>query len=249
MPSDHRQSLEHPHAGIGVLLVDDFAETRNDLKALLHEDDSLHVVGEAGNGVEAIRAFDRIAPDVVSMNVNMPIMDGITATRIICGREEGARVVILSVMSEADYMRRALYAGAAHYLLKPPVPQQYLDTLKHVASGPPKRPLSAPISRFLDDCTRIESAAEQAASRRGIRVPPCTYPSLTCAIKLAEVLADAGIITSTVLQSLGVILELHDRIRTMTRGPSPELDEALSAFDLAEAADILDFFQGLALEK
>jgi hypothetical protein len=66
---------------------------------------------------------------------------------------------------------------------------------------------------------------------------------------LAEVLADAGIVTSTILQSLRLILQLHDRIRMMTSSPSRELHEALSAFDLAKAADIAYFFQGLALEN
>ncbi len=105
---------------IRVLIVDDIAETRDNLRRLLQFDTTIEVVGAARGGKEAIELSQQVAPDVVIMDINMPDMDGITATEQIRRRVPYAQVVILSVQSDPNYMRRAMLAGARDFLTKPP---------------------------------------------------------------------------------------------------------------------------------
>ena len=109
-----------PVERISVLIVDDIPETRENVRKLLQFEPSVEVVGVAGNGKEAISLAERLKPDVVIMDINMPDMDGITATEKIRERLPYAQIVILSVQGEVEYMRRAMLAGARDFLTKPP---------------------------------------------------------------------------------------------------------------------------------
>ncbi len=109
-----------PEERISVLIVDDIPETRENVRKLLQFEPSVEVVGVAGNGKEAISLAERLKPDVVIMDINMPDMDGITATEQIRERLSYAQIVILSVQGEVEYMRRAMLAGARDFLTKPP---------------------------------------------------------------------------------------------------------------------------------
>jgi pilus assembly protein CpaE len=125
---------------IRVLIVDDIAEVRQTLKEHVASDPDLCVVGEASNGIEAVLQFRLLAPDVVSMNINMPDMDGITATECLTERPGGARVVIVSVVaSEPDHYHRASCAGAIACLDKPVDRAEYVRALKAAASEQPRR--------------------------------------------------------------------------------------------------------------
>ncbi len=106
---------------IKVLIVDDIADTRENLKRLLQFDQLIEVIGAARSGREAIDLSQQLKPDVVIMDINMPDMDGITATEAIRRKVPYAQVVILSVQSDASYMRRAMLAGARDFLTKPPM--------------------------------------------------------------------------------------------------------------------------------
>jgi pilus assembly protein CpaE len=106
---------------IKVLIVDDIADTRENLKRLLQFDQSIEFVGAARSGREAIDLAMQLKPDVVIMDINMPDMDGITATEAIRRKVPFTQVVILSVQSDASYMRRAMLAGARDFLTKPPL--------------------------------------------------------------------------------------------------------------------------------
>jgi pilus assembly protein CpaE len=106
---------------IKVLIVDDIADTRENLKRLLQFDQLIEVIGAARSGREAIDLSHQLRPDVVIMDINMPDMDGITATEAIKKKVPFAQVVILSVQSDASYMRRAMLAGARDFLTKPPM--------------------------------------------------------------------------------------------------------------------------------
>jgi pilus assembly protein CpaE len=106
---------------IKVLIVDDIADTRENLKRLLQFDQLIEVIGAARSGREAIELSSQLKPDVVIMDINMPDMDGITATEAIRRKVPFAQVVILSVQSDASYMRRAMLAGARDFLTKPPM--------------------------------------------------------------------------------------------------------------------------------
>lgn len=105
---------------IRVLIVDDIAETRENIRRLLQFDLNIDVVGAARSGNEAIELSQEIKPDVVIMDINMPDMDGITATEAIRRKLPYVQVIILSVQSDPSYMRRAMLAGARDFLTKPP---------------------------------------------------------------------------------------------------------------------------------
>jgi len=105
---------------IRVLIVDDIAETRDNLRRLLQFDHDLEVIGAALSGKEALEMTMRLKPDVIIMDINMPDIDGISATEAIRRKVPYVQVVILSVQSDPSYMRRAMLAGARDYLAKPP---------------------------------------------------------------------------------------------------------------------------------
>ncbi len=104
---------------IRVLIVDDISETRDHLAKLLGFEPDIEVVGAASSGAEAIDLAGRILPDVVLMDINMPDMDGITATERLSAQVPAAAVVMMSVQGEADYLRRSMLAGAREFLVKP----------------------------------------------------------------------------------------------------------------------------------
>jgi pilus assembly protein CpaE len=105
---------------IRVLIVDDVAETRENIRKLLQFESDLEVVGAANSGRSGIEAAKELRPDVVLMDINMPDMDGITATELIRQQTPASQVVILSVQGDPNYMRRAMLAGARDFLTKPP---------------------------------------------------------------------------------------------------------------------------------
>src|SRR4030088_456376 len=104
---------------IKVLIVDDIASTLDNLQKLLSFEPDIQVVGTAMNGKEGIEQAQKLAPDLVLMDVNMPIMDGIQATETLAQEVPGSPVIIMSVQGERDYLRRAMQSGAREFLIKP----------------------------------------------------------------------------------------------------------------------------------
>jgi pilus assembly protein CpaE len=104
---------------IKVLIVDDIPETRDHLTKLLGFEGDVEVVGAAAGGPEAIEMATALKPDVVLMDINMPGMDGITATEKLAADVPTAAVIMMSVQGEADYLRRSMLAGAREFLVKP----------------------------------------------------------------------------------------------------------------------------------
>lgn len=117
---------------IGVLVVDDQAMVRTGFRMILSVTEDITVVGEARDGLEAIAAVAQLHPDVVLMDVEMPRMDGITATREIA---TDTRVVILTTFDRDDYLFDALAAGASGFLLKNAGPELLIDAVRQVAAG------------------------------------------------------------------------------------------------------------------
>jgi DNA-binding NarL/FixJ family response regulator len=137
MPGD--ESLDGDHMNeppIRVLIVDDIAETRDNIRKFLDLQPDIVVVGTAANGAEAIDLYDALHPDVVSMGIHMPVMDGPTATRVICSRHKDAKIFMLSVDNEPEAVRRAMEAGAKDFLAKPAHPDQLVGTVRRVARAP-----------------------------------------------------------------------------------------------------------------
>ncbi len=115
---------------IRVLIVDDVAETRENLRKLLSFDPEIEVVAMAGTGEEGVELARETRPHVVLMDINLPGMDGITATERIVREVPTAQIVILSVQGETGYMRRAMAAGARDYLVKPPSGDELVNAIR-----------------------------------------------------------------------------------------------------------------------
>jgi pilus assembly protein CpaE len=124
------------HERIRLLIVEDVPETRKNIRKLIKADENIWVVGEASNGREAIEMYDELKPDVVSMNICMPVMDGISATEIICRKHKDAKILMLSVQGDPAYMRRAMYAGAQDYITKPPMGDELISAINRLAARP-----------------------------------------------------------------------------------------------------------------
>lgn len=104
---------------IRVMMVDDSAETRDSLRLLLGFSDQIEVVAEAMNGVDALEKLAHLDLDVVLIDVNMPVMDGLTATERICRLHKGVAVIVISAQDDPDSVAGAMAAGARSYLTKP----------------------------------------------------------------------------------------------------------------------------------
>jgi len=125
------QEKQEKHS-INVLIVDDIQETRENIKKLLSFEDEFKVVGSVGTGREALRATLETRPDIVIMDINMPDMDGIQATNEITKAVPTAAVIMMSVQTDADYMRKAMQAGARQFLGKPIDPDELYSTIRSV---------------------------------------------------------------------------------------------------------------------
>ena len=115
---------------IRVLIVDDVAETRENIRKLLQFENDVEVVGAARSGKEGIQFAFEMDPDVVLMDINMPDVDGITATENIHQKMPHIQVVILSVQGDQNYMRRAMLAGARDFLTKPPMGDELISAIR-----------------------------------------------------------------------------------------------------------------------
>jgi DNA-binding NarL/FixJ family response regulator len=118
-----------------VLLADDQELMRMGFRMVMETQPDISIVGEAGNGREAVAATKRLRPDVVLMDVRMPEMDGVQATRLIVESNSSARVIILTTFDLDEYVYAALRAGASGFLLKDTPPADLLSGIRAVASG------------------------------------------------------------------------------------------------------------------
>lgn len=115
---------------IRVLIVDDIAETRENVRKLLQFESDVDVTGAARSGKEGIQLAQELDPDVVLMDINMPDIDGITATEIIRQKSPHIQVLILSVQGDQNYMRKAMLAGARDFLTKPPMGDELISAIR-----------------------------------------------------------------------------------------------------------------------
>lgn len=118
-----------------LLLADDHALVRRGLRLILSQEPTFDVVGEASDGREVVTMVRTLRPDVVLMDVAMPRANGVTAVRSILEEEPNCRILMLSMHSDAAYMRESLRAGAKGYLLKDAVDQELVTAIKALASG------------------------------------------------------------------------------------------------------------------
>lgn len=146
---------------IRVLIADDQALIRTGFHMILDSQAGIEVVGEAIDGADAVRQFERLRPDVVVMDVRMPTMDGIEATRRLTAANPPARVLILTMFDLDEYVYEALRAGASGFLLKDRPSEELVAAVRVVASG---EALLAPsvTRRLIEEFARRRSAAAPA---------------------------------------------------------------------------------------
>jgi len=156
---------------ITILLVDDQRLMRDGLRTLLELEDDLTVVGEASNGEDALTQFVALQPAIVLMDVRMPGLDGVEATRRLCAQWPAAKVIILTTFDEDEYIFEGLRAGALGYLLKAVSGEELAHAIRKVAAGqalidpavtrklvtefarlaPPQRPVNAGLAEPLSE--------------------------------------------------------------------------------------------------
>jgi DNA-binding NarL/FixJ family response regulator len=133
---------------MGVLIADDQPLVRAGLRMILEVESDIDIVGEAADGNEAVTLAGETAPDVILMDVRMPHLDGLEATRrIVRDREDGPRVLILTTFDHDAYVYEALLAGASGFVLKDIAPEQLVDAIRVIANGDAL--LSPPVTRRL----------------------------------------------------------------------------------------------------
>ena len=117
---------------IRILVVDDIAETRENLAKLIGFEPDMTIVASADGGQQAVEFAKRDRPDVILMDINMPDMDGITATEIIANTVPESPIIMMSVQGEQDYLRRSMLAGAREFLVKPFSADELVNAIRHV---------------------------------------------------------------------------------------------------------------------
>lgn len=201
-------------SGIRVLVVDDQAEFRAALRVILDAQPGIEVVGDAADGLAAVRQVDALAPDVVVMDVRMPELDGVEATRRILAapRERPVRVLVLTTFALDDRAATAIRHGAGGFLLKDATPAQLADGVRAVHAG---HSVLAP-----DDLATL-----MAGTFRDRPAPPAGWDALSVrerevleliarGLSNAEIAARIFAAESTVKTHVGSILrklELRDR--------------------------------------
>ncbi|MGD9792081.1 MAG: response regulator [Acidimicrobiia bacterium] len=148
---------------IRVLVVDDHVIVRNGLEQLLATSDEIELVGMAADGAQAVAMAAELLPDVVLMDLSMPVMDGVTATRHIGEKHPDMKVVVLTSFGEQDRIMDALSAGADGYLLKHSDPEQILTAIKAAHSG--GSPLDPIAARALLDSRRSRTPDAELTDR------------------------------------------------------------------------------------
>jgi DNA-binding NarL/FixJ family response regulator len=151
---------------IRVLLVDDQPLMRAGFRMILEETEDIDVVGEAQDGTEAVRLAEELSPDVILMDVRMPVLDGIEATKQIIARDEAARVLVLTTFDLDEYAFSALRAGASGFLLKDVPIDELVRGIRAVASG--DAVVSPRVTRRLLD---VYAAHLPGLSHDGLDVP------------------------------------------------------------------------------
>ncbi|HNJ96828.1 MAG TPA: response regulator transcription factor [Ilumatobacteraceae bacterium] len=205
---------------IRIALVDDQAMVRAGFRMILETEPDFTVVGEAADGAEAVNLVARAHPDVVLMDVRMPRMDGIEATRRIVAAGSGARVLMLTTFDLEDHVYAALRAGASGFLLKDAPAQQLVDAVRVVAAGDAL--LAPSVTRMLIDEVSRRPSVDSGAVAPGLA--DLTERELEVlrlmarGMSNAEIASDLYLGEATVKTHVGRVLtklDLRDRVQAV----------------------------------
>jgi two-component system NarL family response regulator len=163
--------MPHTEPGVGkagharVLLVDDHALFRTGVANIINHEPDLRVVAEAGNGVEAIEAYERVRPDVMLLDLRMPIMEGVEVVRRVRDTDPSARVIVLTTYDTDDEISQALKAGAKAYVLKDIAAAELVSCIRDVLAG---KTYIAPAAaaKLAETVTRVQLTPRELAALR-----------------------------------------------------------------------------------
>jgi len=220
---------------IRVLIVDDIPETRENLRKLLQFEGDIEVVEAATGGAESIEMAKELAPDIVLMDINMPDLDGIAAAEAILQASPHTQLVMMSVQSEADYLRRSMLAGAREFLTKPFTSDELVTAIRRVYRLKPRIEAPPVIQRAppLDEVSR-PTKPEKRGKAIALYSPKGGVGCSTIATNLAIALGEEGerkvalVDFSLQFGDLGVLLNLRPQSTIADLAPHiEELDDIL----------------------
>ncbi len=220
---------------IRVLIVDDIPETRENLQKLLQFEGDIEVIGTAAGGAESIEMAKELGPDIVLMDINMPDLDGITAAEAILQVSPHTQLVMMSVQSEADYLRRSMLAGAREFLTKPFTSDELVTAIRRVYRLQPRIEAPPLIQRAppLEEVSRPPQP-EKRGKAIALYSPKGGVGCSTIATNLAIALGEEGkkkvalVDFSLQFGDLGVLLNLQPQSTIADLVPHiEELDDIL----------------------
>ncbi len=204
---------------IRVLICDDQALVRGGFRAILSAKPEIEVVGEAENGADAIALAQRRRPDVILMDIRMPVLDGVEATRRLVSEGSPARILVLTTFDLDEYVHAAIRAGASGFLLKDVTPAQLLEAIRIVAAGDA---LLAPsvtrrlLERFATTLPLGDGSSEAMAELTGRETEVLVL--VASGRSNAEIAADLVLSEATVKTHISSVLRklgLRDRVQAV----------------------------------
>jgi DNA-binding NarL/FixJ family response regulator len=208
-------------SSISVLLCDDQALVRSGFRMILDARQDIEVVGEAEDGLQAVEQTRTLGPDVVLMDVRMPNLDGIGATRQIVASGSAARVLILTTFDPDEYVYEAIRAGASGFLLKDVEPEELVDAIRVVAAG--NALLGATVT------TRLLQRFGQAPTTKPPALDGLTERELEILRLLAEGLTNAEIADRLVVSETTVKSHVSSVLRKL--GVRDRVQAVIAAYD------------------
>jgi pilus assembly protein CpaE len=207
---------------IRVLIVDDVQESRDNVERLLKFESDIEIIGTASRGQEAIEFALAKRPDIILMDVNMPDMDGITATRTIMSQLPAVGVIMMSVLNEPDVLRRSMTAGAREYLVKPFSLDELLEGIRTVHANAPKIQLQTVVTQ--------DSGATTAA--------PARQSGKGVVVSVAGVKGGTG--RSTIAANLAVAIRQQSQQRVALIDANIPFGDVGVMMNISEATTMLD---------
>lgn len=227
-----------PTEKIRVLIVDDILETRENLRKLIQFEPDIEVVGQASTGEEGVELARRTRPHVVLMDINMPGLDGISASEIITRDVPSAQVVMMSVQSESDYIRRSMLAGARDFLTKPFSGDELVSTVRQVYQRSKTMMVAAPAPQVAAPSVPAARIALPTDEGKVVAVfspkggVGCSVLAANIGVRLAEMgKRTVAIDASLAFGDLGVLLDVqgtHSVVDLAQRSEEMDVDLASS---------------------
>ena len=203
---------------IRVLVADDQSMVRAGFRMLLGGEADIEVVAEASNGLEAVDKAARFRPTVVLMDIRMPELDGLEATRRILAADDSARILILTTFDLDEYVYEALRAGASGFLLKDTPPEQLVEAIRIVAAGDELLTPSVTCRIVSEFARRTETAPDAADLEELIGDDLELLRSVAAGLSNAEIAERSGLEEATVRERLNRVLaalHLRDRVHAV----------------------------------